>query len=227
MTADVKAVICMPCDHPIAPEASNSFAGVYGQGLLDGTVIGRTIGAHGTLARTRNVLVYEALKLSPRPTHIFWMDSDMLVPPGAVAHLAAHDKPIVGGLYHLKRQPFNPVAYRWVSEDRLRMIDLPDDPHGLVSVDGMGLGCALIALDVYTSMAAHYADDIWHAFRDGDGEDVHFFKRAKEMGYEVWLETDLRCGHVRREAIFTENYEAFRRPGNPLSASAETSKGEA
>ena len=204
------AVICMPVERFVAPEAANSFAGVYGQGLVDGTVIGRTMNGHTLLDRARNLLVVEALKLPNRPTHIFWMDSDMLVPPGAVAQLAAHDRPIVGGLWHLKLPPFKPCAYRYAQDGEFQLIDLPDNPHGLVPVDGMGLSATLVRMDVYTAMQERYGDDLWHAFRDEAGEDVHFFKRAQEMGYEAWIDTDLRCGHMRREAIWTDDYEAFR-----------------
>lgn len=210
MSEQTRAVICVPSGRDFPAEVADSFAGLYGRGLTDGTVTAKIVLGDTYIDAARNLLVTYAMDIPTRPTHIFWMDDDMVMPPDTVARLMAHRKPIVGGLYHQKTAPFMPVAYRNAEGRHVRMIDLPDDTHGLVAVDGMGLGCCLVEIDVYLRMAERFGPR-WHRVEEGVGEDLVFFEQVAEMGIPVWLDTDLRCGHVRRETVGTVHYESYRR----------------
>lgn len=225
---DKKAVICMPTDRSLTPEVADSFAGVYGRGLVDGTVTAKLLLADTFIDQARNLLVTYALDVPTKPTHIFWMDSDMIVGTDTVARLMARDKPIVGGLYHQRVPPFHPVAYVHHDERRVRFVDLgEDDPSGLVKVAGMGLGCCLVEIQVYLDMADRFDDVRWHRVEEGVGEDVTFFRRVEEMGIEVFLDCDVRAGHVRTETVTTLHHRSYRRAhptlfeGSPV-ASAPT-----
>lgn len=211
--SEVRAVICVPSAREIPAETAESLARVYGRGLTDGTVTALIVRGDTYIDTARNFLVTHALDVPSEPTHIFWMDDDMVVPSDAVARLAAHGLPIVGGLYHQRVAPFPPVAYRRDpdTERGVRMIDLEPDPVGMIRVDGMGLGCCLVELPLYLRMLEHFGDPWWHQVSSGRGEDLHFFDRCGQMGVPVWLDCDLRCGHVRREVVSTVHYESFRR----------------
>jgi hypothetical protein len=208
----VSAVICVPSNRELAIEAAMSIARVYGRGLVDGSVT--TILSMGDtyIDTARNLLVTYALDVPTEPSHLMWIDDDMILPDDAVAQLAAHDVDIVGGLYHQRSAPYLPVAYnRDDSTERgVRMIELDEDPHGLIEVDGLGLGATLVRLEIYLKMAQHFGDAWWHQVSSGRGEDIHFFARCNEMGIRAWLDTDLRCGHVGRQMISTTHYLSYR-----------------
>jgi hypothetical protein len=208
-----RAVICMPSSRDMPSECADSFAGVYGRGLTDGTVTAKIVLGDTYIDTARNLLVTYAIDVETNPTHIFWMDDDMIVPSDAVARLLAHDKPIVGGLYHQRAAPFKPVAYMRDenSERGVQMITLPDNPSGLVQVDGLGLGATLVDIRIYKDMVGAFSDVWWHQVSTGRGEDIHFFARCAEMGVDVFLDCDLRCGHVRREAVGTLHYSSYRK----------------
>jgi hypothetical protein len=212
---DIRAVICMPSNRMVPAETVESLARVYGRGLVDGTVTALLMLSDTFIDAARNLLVTQAVDVPTQPTHILWMDDDNVIPSDTVARLAAHKVPIVGGLYHQRLPPFAPVAYRTVEGRKVQMIDLPDDPHGLVRVDGLGLGCTLVEIGIYLAMAERYGDARWHAVVDGRGEDIWFFERVQEMGIPVYLDTDARCGHVRRETVGTVHYESYRRAAMP------------
>lgn len=212
-----RAVICVPSNREVPIEVADSLAGVYGRGLVDGTVTAKLFVGDTYLDAARNLLVTYALDLPTHPTHIFWMDDDMLVPPDAVARLLAHDLPVVGGLYHQRAAPFRPVAYREAGGRSVELIDLPDRPFGLLEVDGMGLGCCLVRLDLYLRMVDAGYGPRWHRVDEGVGEDITFFRAVREMGVKVFLDCDLRCGHVRRETVGTVHYESYRR-AHPTAA---------
>lgn len=220
-------VLVMPTTREVPPETVNSFAGVYGRGLTDGNTIGRFILGDTYADVARNLCVTHAMDAAGDPTHIMWFDSDQTMPDDTIARLLSHNKAVVGGLYHQRLPPFYPVAYNFIESEHeyaMELIELDENPTGLVKVDGLGLGCTLARLDVYLAMTEHYAvngveDACWHqlspggsASERGKGEDVFFFRRLRDMGVDdVWLDCDLRVGHVRREVVGIEHYEAFKK----------------
>jgi len=206
-----RVAICMPSARPIPSEVVDSFARLYGRGLVEGYVTAELILGDTYLDAARNLLTTYAMDLPTNPTHAFWFDDDMTMPSDTIARLLAHDVPIVGGLYHQRAAPFMPVAYNFTGEGHsAQMIELPDEPTGLVQVDGLGFGCTLIQMNIYLEMAEHFGDPRWHQVNEGVGEDVFFFRRVKEMGIPVWLDCDVRAGHVRRETVTTTHYQAYR-----------------
>lgn len=208
---DHRVVICMPSARPIAPEVADSFAALYGRGLVGGYVTAKIIHGDTYIDTARNLLVTLAIDVPTEPTHIFWFDDDQVIPTDAIERLLAHDLPIVGGLYHQRVAPYRPVAYRATEGRAVELIDLPDNPAGLVEVDGMGLGCCLVRLPIYTAMWERFGDVRWHRVEDGVGEDITFFQRVREMGIPIWLDCDLRVGHVTRQTIDTVHYESYRK----------------
>ena len=206
-----RAVICVPSNRDFPAEVADSFAGIYGRGLVEGTVTAKIVLGDTYLDAARNLLVTYALDVPTEPTHIFWMDDDMVMPSDTIGRLMAHRLPIVGGLYHQKSPPFRPVAYnRSVMGDRhVEMISLPDDPSGVVEVDGMGLGCCLVELDVYLRIAEEFGPR-WHRVEEGVGEDLVFFEQVRALGIPIWLDTDVRCAHIRNQAVTTVHYQTYR-----------------
>jgi hypothetical protein len=210
----VRVVLCMPSNRRPPIETVGAYAEVYGHGLLAGLVTSKMEVGDTYIDTARNLLVTHAMDVPTQPTHILWLDDDMVWPSDTVARLVAHDLPIVGGLYFQRMPPFHPVAYTRLHERdgdrRGQFLTLPDDPTGLVEVDGMGLGCCLVRMDVYFDLAER-GGPRWHAVIDGRGEDLHFFDRALDAGYQPMLDTDLQCGHVRDEVVQRVHYETFRR----------------
>jgi hypothetical protein len=217
-----RVVIVVPSNRDFPPATAESLARLYGRGLVDGYVTALLVVGDTYIDTARNLLVTHAMDVPTDPTHIFWMDDDMVIPSTAIAQLLAHDRDIVGGLYHQRMMPFRPVAY-FDTEDmdkRFASIELAEQGAGLMEVDGMGLGCCLVRMDVYNELA-ELGGPRWHAVIDGRGEDLHFFNRAKDAGYRVWLDTDLRCGHVRREVVTTTHWASYRAAATRASQSEE------
>jgi hypothetical protein len=207
-----RVALAMPLFEPVAPVAVMSLATLVRRaaerGILGGLFF--TSGLFYDVAR--NALVSDVLASPAGFTHVFWMDSDMVVPADAIERLLVADRPVVGGLYHTKRANLHPAVFEL---DPLRIYEGPFD--GTFRVDGYGLGCALVRREVYEEMAARFADERWHVLSHGAGEDMHFFRRCKVMGVEAWLDGSLRCGHVRDETVTTAHWLAVR-PGRGEAA---------
>jgi hypothetical protein len=170
----------------------------------DGTTVSMSHGQ--SPAQNRNILIRQALEHNC--THIFFVDDDVLIPQDALKRLLAHDKDIVSGLYLMRNFPHAPIAFNVAMKDgKCRFKFLNNEETGLIEVVNFGLGCCLIKTDVFRKMP-----DPW--IRIGQlntqewNDDIDFFNRARgDYDYHLWLDLDVRCGHMGTVVIWPEYKE--------------------
>jgi hypothetical protein len=101
-----------------------------------------------TADHNRNLIVEEFMKSDAE--WLFWVDSDTLVPVGAIDRLLAHGRTLVSGLYYGKNEPHNPIAYT-VYNGAFRPIDqdIRWEVGEIIEVDAVGMGCMLTHRSVF------------------------------------------------------------------------------
>lgn len=164
--------------------------------------------------QARNGLV-EAF-INSDTTHLLWVDCDMRLPwgntaedPDALVHLIVANKDVVGATYFGHDDKATLVA--WDSlEPPSRMADF--DPNRLQKVAGIGMGCALVRMDVYRQMTAKYRDKLWYKCdvdKEGRylGEDYWFARRCQELGIDIWMDGRIRCGHRGEDEATYEKWK--------------------
>ena len=145
--------------------------------------------------------------------YLFFLDSDIGFRSEDVFKLMRHQLPIVSATYPMKVLPtrwmVNPVQ--------------PEERRGdLLKIHGNGLGFTLIHRQVFLDINTHYPGlkyvpsdhhseephsegemkNSFHHFAEtkADGgfmsEDKAFFHRAKQVGYDAWLDTSIRLKHT-------------------------------
>ena len=134
--------------------------------------------------------------------YIFWLDSDMVFPSYVLQQFMQHDKDIVAGLYFRRAYPFTPVAFSELRRENgiLRMKDLEEWSNDLFEVDGVGFGCVLMKTDCLFDIAGKEGG-VWFTPTPDAGEDAAFCLRAKEYGYEIWVDPTVKLGHVGQTVI--------------------------
>ena len=150
----------------------------------------------------RNNLVRMALKFDPQPTHIMWVDSDVVFPPETIERLLGHDKDVVGAFYNKRVPPYDTVGH------------LIGRPHvakgGLYQADVMPHGCVLIKREVYEKLPQPwYFESFDPSFVTDDdpcgmiGEDVNFSRECVKAGIEMWCDADLTfaVGHIGEQVV--------------------------
>lgn len=110
--------------------------------------------------------------------HVLFIDSDMRFPEDTIDKLLSHKKDIIGA--NCKHRQAN----KWTAGISSR------GKTGIQEVDNIGFGVTLIRTEVFIKMA-----EPWFATPyDGVqfvGEDVFFCRKAKEMGYKIFIDHDL------------------------------------
>lgn len=175
--------VCIPCFDMVPQQFSFALAALtYSSNLPLMLVRGQS----SVVAHARNnclAAIEQAEAQGNQVTHIFFLDSDVIVPADALKRLVKHDKDIVAGSYRRRSPPFE-----------LMGTTLDHQPAkvetGLLEMERLPTGCMLIKRRVFANMMKPY-------FRyDVDGEeiiteDVTFCQRARANGFKVWLDVDL------------------------------------
>ena len=146
--------------------------------------------------------------------YVLFIDADIGFTPEDVFKLLTSNKDIVCGAYPMKGIP---LRYNY-------NISKPEVLEGdLVKIENIGFGFALIHRKVFESISNKYGEELkyfpatnnttypptekeyhnsYHYFLELKKdmsylpEDFSFFERAKTVGYETWLNTNIRLAHV-------------------------------
>lgn len=142
----------------------------------------------------RNGLV--RLALSQGAEWVLFVDDDHILPQNALERLMAHRVPVVGALFVTKKPPHIPTAkYRHANDDWRGITVDEIVAGGLRAVDGIGMGCTLIQREVLEAVG-----DPWfqgNQLRAGQlGEDLWFCGQARDKGFPVYVDCDLRIPHL-------------------------------
>ncbi len=160
--------------------------------------------SHGqSPAMNRNLIIKQALEANA--SHVFFVDDDVCIPHDALLKLIAHDKDIVSGLYLMRNYPHAPIAFNVAFNDgKCRFKFLEDGKEGLVEVVNFGLGCALIKTEVFEKLGESNWVRIGQLNSQEWNDDIDFFNRCRAAGFKLYLDQNIRCGHMCTATLWPE-----------------------
>ena len=171
-------------------------------------------GSASIKASSINDGIYQAMKLGAE--WMFLMDVDQLYPVNTIPKLLEscekHNAKIMSVQYQIGKMPYAHVA-GWLKtverkdgEKEYQLVNKAGNPwkgqyvplgEGVVPVDWVGSGGLLIHRDVVDAVGWPPFEDVW---KKGSGirwmgHDVNFCLRAKEQGYQTYVDTDVISAH--------------------------------
>jgi len=149
--------------------------------------------------------------------YLFFADCDQVFPENTVDRLLAHNVAVVSGRYHMRKEPYHPVAY--VKHRRM------EGPHcyapvhfgkGLIEIERGGAGALLIRRDVLSGIRDKFGEE-WFRYQRGPlyphdmsvSEDFWFYRCAREAGFKTFLDWETEIGHLQTFAINRSWNEAY------------------
>ena len=153
---------------------------------------------------------------------IFFLDSDVIIPDGTFEKLFSHKQPLVNGMYKAKK----PGGFFWAAWIRTKVEDKNITATGeafapvaswegrLIAVDVIGTGCMLVHRSVFEKISATYPGLPWFFWSkerspallksmdlpdplmNEVSEDFYFCLLAKKCGFQVIVDTEIKCGHI-------------------------------
>jgi len=141
--------------------------------------------------------------------YLLMIDDDMLAPPDLFYRLAANDKDICAALAFTRNPDHRPVIYDVIEgfdpmtkkDYRIQKFAMNYPKDTLVECDAVGFGAVLIKRKVIDAIATPRFMGL-----EGCGEDITFCWKAKKAGFEVWMDTRIKLGHLGAPTIITEDY---------------------
>lgn len=164
---------------------------------------------HGVMTadHNRNLIVDEFLKSDAE--WLFWIDSDTVVPIGAVERLLSTGRTLASGLYYGKHDPHPTIAYH-IYNGAFAPIDqtVRWEVGELLEVDATGLGCMMTHRSVY--------EDIKKNFKvmQSEGGDIHLIHNDDFVTSDFkmdWVNGQVVDGYVHYQ-LFEPKLEGLRFP---------------
>lgn len=118
-------------------------------------------------------------------THLLFIDSDMFFEKDAIIKLIKRNKDIIGVNYN--RRKINGGS----------TVSNPIKKNGLSKCEAVATGFMLIKTDVFRAMEHQWF--FWESDKQGKiltGEDYWFCRKAKEMGYNIYVDFTLDIKHI-------------------------------
>lgn len=152
----------------------------------------------------RDKVVQYALYRIPRPSHILFVDSDVIIRANTLSRLMSHDKDITCGVAPLcirgklvwnASKSSNPKAFDGIPYDKL-----PTNPFKATKI---GFGAVLVKTEVFDKIKWPF----WkHEYCPGDivrGEDIYFGDKVLKAGYDIWVDPKVKCEHNRTVGLLS------------------------
>lgn len=198
---DLHVMICMPVHggvYPATAWAMTRAAVYFAQMPYDGTKkIAVEMCKSSNICEGRTRLVARAF--SQGATHILWVDSDMKFREDVIPALLNHGKPIVGLNYPTKEMHSRPTAYQ-DSNEYVGPLWTKEESEGLAEVSHIGFGCLLVDMSVFDALDLPYFEmkALEPDYVATKTEDVYFCEKAREAGYQIFVDQDLsrQVAHV-------------------------------
>ena len=140
----------------------------------------------------RNSLVKTALEI--KADYVLFVDADMRFPKDTLVTLMAHDKDIIGVNATTRSEPVRPTAKNLLINEDGSVDWLPiysNAKSGIEKADGIGCGVMLVKRKVFEGLE----DPHFYFEQLGNGkilgEDIYFCVKAKDAGFETWVDHDL------------------------------------
>ena len=201
----MKTLIAVPCMDQVPAQFCQSLAMLKKVGEC---AIAFQVGS--LIYTSRDNLSKKAVSMGA--DYIFWLDSDMVFEPDILIKMMDEIEPntILTGLYFRRSTPFSPVLF-----DKLEMTDkgcewtdfkeIPDKPF---EVGGCGFGCVLMPTEAIVSVVLQHTQ-MFNPMK-GVGEDLAFCWRARQSGYKIVCDPQIKLGHVGHTVIDENFYLTYK-----------------
>lgn len=155
----------------------------------------------GDIYNLRNSMAVKALNLDV--DYIMWIDSDMVFTARDIDGLIAADVDIVSGVALIEP---GRAALAWKEDSTLSFYSPDKKDKGITEVDYCGGAFVLMKADVYKKIPA-----LWYMTRDQvsenglhklTSEDMGFCELAKEHGFKIHANLDVKVGHEKRWTLW-------------------------
>jgi GT2 family glycosyltransferase len=138
----------------------------------------------------------------PRPTHILFIDSDVVPRKNTLKAMLEHGKDIISAVVPICQQG----KFKWnVSKFGQSQFVDATEPLGqnIFKAESVGFGCVLVKTSVLDKMEWPYWRSLYKPGLRTLGEDLYFCYEARKAGFDIWCDPKIKCDHVTRASYLS------------------------
>jgi hypothetical protein len=191
----MKLSICVPCRDQVHTLFTQSLVNLTNRLTRKQIEFELHLFAGSVICESRTRLVEEALSVNS--DKILFLDSDIQFPSNMIDKLYSHNKDIVAANYSTRYPIYQSVAFTDPENITARL----DATQGLHKIWAVGMGCMLIDIDVFHTLPKPWFVHEYNKIDDTfSGEDIYFCNQAMHHGIDVWVDSDIKLGHIGTKA---------------------------
>jgi len=207
MNSKKNLAICVPSGRSVDFGFFKSFALNIGQIMMTWNTVPLTV-ASPMIFENRNEITRKAFRVEETTPnflidYLLWVDNDIVFSFDHVKKLIEHlenGKDFISGTYYNPvENGIKPVAYH-ADKERYKWLD-ESELNGVIEVDAVGFGFCAMKMDVMRKVFDKHKPRPFELRYIDDGsvatEDQVFCERAKELGYKIYLDSDLVVKHAK------------------------------
>lgn len=141
-------------------------------------------------------------------THVLWLDSDMVFSDDILEKLMASGKDFVTGIYHARRKGYSSCIFKTIDKD-IGVERFEEYPKEQFEISACGFGCVITSVYLLSNVYLHY--NTCFTPLPCLGEDIAFCKRVTDLGYKLWCEPAVVCGHIGLIPIYPQDHEQWKK----------------
>ena len=190
----MKLSICVPCRDQVHTLFTRSLVNLTNRLTRKEIDFELHLFAGSVICESRTRLVEEALSVNS--DKILFLDSDIQFPSNMIDKLYSHNKDICAATYSTRYEPMQSVAFVDPDNTAKRLKE-----NGLHKIWAVGMGCMLIDIDVFHTLPKPWFVHEYNKIDDSfSGEDIYFCNQAMHHGIDVWVDTEIKLGHLGTKA---------------------------
>lgn len=183
----MKVLIAVPCKNDIQ---ADTFKSIYDQKILGGYKVDFEYFTGYAIDQQRNTIARYAIVKNY--DYVFMVDSDIILPNDALKKLLSHKENVISGIY---RRKVPNIEYEIFDTFGSRFKEIPKQK--LMEIGACGMGCALIKTEVLTKIGyPQFTYSQKESFFDSISEDHDFCLKSRINGFNIWVDTTVRCNHI-------------------------------
>ena len=151
-------------------------------------------------AKARNDIAKKAKNFDK----VLMVDSDIIVPEHALESLLDTDAAVCMGVYPRKNtqieqtEIFKLGKMNFTDENNMSMTEVESYQGAKIPIKGGGLGCALIDSKLFDALLFPWFKYVQYDTGDVLSEDNYFCCQVRTKGFEIVVDTNVKCGHSVR-----------------------------
>lgn len=140
-------------------------------------------------------------------THVLWLDSDMVFNADILEDLMFSGKQLVTGIYHARRRGHSSCIFKCIDLQK-GISRFEEYPRETFEIAGCGFGCILTDVQILKEIQMQWGTCFTPL--KTLGEDIAFCARATQLGYKIYCEPSVVCGHIGHLTVYPEDYEIWK-----------------